>query len=129
MFAWNTNRIGAKLDKYLERIIVEMDLLQILHHQPFYQNTQTINELDFYRSNDIEKRSIEDIAPEEIIVALNEAITQFLSIEEDELIRYLARTFGFAKVGRQIDILLHYAIDLAVKLGKVKRDNGRIKIG
>lgn len=129
LFAWNTNRVGAKLDKYLERIIAEMGLLQILHHQPFYQNTQTINELDFYRSNDIEKRSIEDIAPEEIIVALNEAITQFLSIEEDELIRYLARTFGFAKVGRQIDILLHYAIDLAIELGKVKKENGRIKIG
>jgi hypothetical protein len=83
--------------------------------------------MDFYRSNVIEKRNMEDIAPEEVIVALEEVVTYNLSIEEDELLRYLARTFGFAKVGKQIDTLLRYAIALAVKQGKVKKENNRIK--
>ena len=71
---------------------------------------------------------MEDIAPEEIIIALEEVVTNNLSIEEDELLRYLARTFGFTKVGKQIDTLLRYSIDSAVKQEKVKRENNRIKV-
>jgi hypothetical protein len=71
---------------------------------------------------------MEDIAPEEILVALQEVVANNLSIEEDELLRYLARTFGFAKVGKQIDTILRYVIDTAVQNGKVKKENGRIKL-
>ena len=124
--AWNTSRAGARLDKHLEGIISEMNIVQTIHHQVFYWNNST--DLDYYRSNDVEKRNMEDIAPEELIVAIEELVTNNLSIEEDELLRYLARTFGFAKVGRQIDTLLRYAIDTAVKQGKVKRVNERIKL-
>lgn len=124
--AWNTSRAGARLDKHLEGVIKEMNITQTTHHQPFYWGSNTT--LDFYRSNDIEKRNMEDIAPEEVIVALEEVVTNNLSIEEDELLRYLARTFGFAKVGKQIDTLLRYAIDTAVKQDKVKRENDRIKL-
>jgi len=123
--AWNTRRAGARLDNYLDGIIREMNLAQTIHHQPFYWSNNTT--LDNYRSNDIEKRNMEDIAPEEILVALEEAVTNNLSIEEDELLRYLARTFGFAKVGKQIDTLLRCVIDTAVKQGKAKKENDRIK--
>lgn len=124
--AWNTSRAGARLDKHLEGIIKEMNITQTTHHQPFYWNSNTT--LDCYRNNDIEKRNMEDIAPEEVIVALQEVVTNNLSIEEDELLRYLARTFGFAKVGKQIDTLLRYTIDTAVKKGVVKKENGRVKL-
>jgi hypothetical protein len=126
MSTWNTSRAGARLDKHLEGIIKEMNVVETTHHQPFYWNNDT--SLDYYRSNDIEKRNIEDIAPEEVIIALEEVVINNLSIEEDELLRYLARTFGFAKVGKQIDTLLRYSIDIAVKQGKVKRENNRIKL-
>lgn len=124
--AWNISRVGARLDKHLEEIIKEMNVVEITHHQPFYWSNNTI--LDYYRSNDIENRNMEDIAPEEIIVALEEVVTNNLSIEEEELLRYLARTFGFAKVGKQIDTLLRYSTDTAVKQEKVKRENNRIKV-
>ena len=124
--AWNISRAGAKLDKYLEEIIKEMSLVQTIHHQPFYWSNNTI--LDYYRSNDIEKRIMEDIAPEEVLVALQEVVTNNLSIEEGELLRYLARTFGFAKVGKQIETILQYVIDTAVQQGKMKRENNRIKL-
>ncbi|MCO5241328.1 MAG: DUF3320 domain-containing protein [Chitinophagaceae bacterium] len=124
--AWNTSRAGTRLDKHLEGIIKEMNIVQTIHHQPFYWSDNTT--LDYYRSNDIEKRNMEDIAPEEVLVALQEVVTNNLSIEEAELLRYLTRTFGFAKVGKQIDTLLRYIIDKAVKQGIVKRENDRIKL-
>lgn len=124
--SWNTSRAGAKLDRYLEGLIKEMNLNQTSHHQPFYWSD--ITNLDYYRSNDIENRNMEDIAPEEILVALQEVVENNLSIEEEELLRYLSRTFGFAKVGRQIDILLRYVIDIAEKNNIVIKENGRIKL-
>lgn len=125
--AWNISRAGSRVSQYLDEVIKEMNLLQTMHHQPFYWNN--IISIGHYRNNDIEKRNMEDIAPEEVTVALMEVITNSLSIDEDELLRYLARTFGFAKVGKQIDVLLRYTINAAVKEGKVKRENNRIKIG
>lgn len=125
--AWNISRAGNRLIFLLDGIIKEMNLTQTMHHQPFYwaDNNTT---LDYYRNNEIEKRSIEDIAPEEILVALREVIQHNLSIEEEELLRYLAHTFDFAKLGRQIDTQLRYVIDLAEKKGMVKKEAGRIKL-
>jgi len=122
--AWNTSRAGSRLDKLLEGIIKEMNLVQTIHHQPFYWSN--ITTLDYYRRNDIEKRNMEDIAPEEVLVALQEVVANNLSIKEDELLRYLARTFSFAKVGKQIHTILRYVIDTAEKQGIVKRENDRI---
>lgn len=124
--AWNTSRAGAKLDMHLQEILQEMNLLQTQHQQLFYWHNNI--ELDYYRSNDIEKRNIEDIAPEEILVALEEAVRHNLSIEEGKLLRYLARVFCFAKVGRQIENVLSAVIALAKYKQIIKRENGRIKL-
>lgn len=124
--AWNTSRAGSRLDKHLEGILKEMGLIQTIHNQPFYWNDST--SIDFYRSNNIEKRNIEDIAPEEILVVLKEVLYTCLSIEENELLRFLARTFGFLKVGKQIDVYLLYVIDLAINHGIVIRENDRIRL-
>ena len=105
-----------------------MAVAQTLHHQPFYWNDDSCV-MEYYRDNDIEKRSIDDIAPEEILVAIDEAVAHNLSMDEEELIRYLCRVFGFAKVGKQIDTLLRYAIDQAEKESVIKREAGRVKMG
>ncbi len=122
---WNTSRAGARLDRHLEGILQEMKLHVVTHHQPFYCSQQ--EPIAVYRANDVEKRNIEDIAPEEILVAAEEVLRDHLSIEEDELLRYLARTFGFMKVGRQIHSLLSYALQRAVDQGKFIREDNRIK--
>ena len=44
------------------------------------------------------------------------------------MLRYSARLFGFAKVGRQIDASIRYAVDLAVRQGRIMRENGRVKV-
>lgn len=126
--AWNTSRAGTKLENYLMGIVREIGLTETYHHQPFFKTKKEGGEIDYYRNNHEEKPSIEDIAPEEIIVALHEVVTNNFSIEEEDLIRYLARTFGFSKVGKQIEIIVRYSIELAVKKGTVKKEDGRIKI-
>lgn len=126
--AWNISRAGARLDRFLEEVIAEMNITQSQHQQPFYFSSKNGLTLTHYRSNETEKRKIEDIAPEEIMVALEEAVRNHLSIEEDELIKYLARIFDFGRVGRQVDSLIRYAIGLAVKEKRVVMEGSRVKI-
>ncbi len=121
---WNISRSGARIERLFEKLIQSMSFVETNHHQPFYWNENTT--IDYYRSNDIEKRNMEDIAPEEILVALEEVIINNFSIDEAEVMRYLARTFGFAKVGKQIESLLQNVIDLAVKQEIIKREDERI---
>lgn len=127
--AWKISRVTAKLDDYLEDILKEMPITIIQHHQPFYWTSEDSPEtLIYYRDNNIEKRNIEDIAPEEIVIAILEVIHLNLSIEEEELLRYLTRCFGFSKTGKQINILLRYSIELAIKAGKIEKEGNRVKI-
>ena len=128
LLAWNISRAGAKLDSHLEGIIQEVNVKKVTHHQPFYWRMGSIPKMDFYRDFSSEKRNMEDIAPEEILVALGEVVSHNLSIDEEELLRYLSRRFGFAKVGKQIDAILRYVVDLAIEQNIVKRESGRIMV-
>lgn len=121
--AWGISRIGSRLEKYLEEIVLEMKLKQKQHRQRFYYNDLPVAH---YRSNDKERRKAEDIAPEEIVLAIEEAVRNHFSIEQCELIRYIARTFDFARVGSQVEASVEYAIETAVREGKVIRSDGRI---
>ena len=128
MQAWNTSRVGSRLEQHLESLISEMDLVEKRHHQPFYWTSNSNTQLSHYRSNDVEKRNIEDIAPEEILVALQDLVNNNLSIDENELIRCCARSFGFLKVGKQIDSIIRYVINMAEERALLQRENGRIKV-
>ncbi len=124
--AWSISRVSTKLDKHLETVINEMALVQVRHHQVFYWNKNQ-NPMDYYRNNGGEKRDIDDIAPEELKVALLDTAARNLSIEEEELLRYMARLFGFAKLGKQVDVRLRYVIGLAIDVGELVREGERLK--
>ena len=55
----------------------EAGLASVQHHQPFYVSADpnpSSLKMAHYRANDIEKRSIEDIAPEELAIGIIEAV-------------------------------------------------------
>jgi len=52
--------------------------------------------------NDESRRSIEEIPPEEIALAMKNLTRDGLSIERDKLLVYVARIFGFERSGNQI---------------------------
>lgn len=130
--AWNVSKLSAKLDNHLSEILSEIGAQHSLHHQPFYVGAgdeDVLRNIDFYRTNETEKREIEDIAPEELSIAILEILHQNFSIDEAELLRYVAKVFGFSKVGRQIDESLRYTLNMLEKRGKLKREDGRVKVG
>lgn len=119
---------SVKIERILSEIIVDVPSHVTKHRQPFYWKEQSVVDINYYRSNAGIGRNSEDIAPEEIIVALQEAVEQNLSIVEDDLVRYLARQFDFQKMGKQIEFSMRYAIDIAIEKQLVTQEEGRIKM-
>ncbi len=127
---WNTTRAGAKLNNYLTEIVDSIATISKNEtHQEFYWNENLRPEnLQNYRDNSIEKSSIEDIAQEEIKLAIMEIMEVNLSLSKDDLVRQTSKTFGFMKVGAQIDHIITLAIMKLVEDEKVKMVGFRVVI-
>ena len=125
---WNTSRAGGKLNAYLQEIILSIPNLRTTeNYQKFYwsENIQPEN-LDNYRDNMVEKRNIDEIAYEEIAVAIMEIMRNNLSLNKEELIKATSRVFGFLKVGSLIENTLKYCIDRLVQENVLREIDGRI---
>jgi len=72
---------------------------------------------------------IDEIAPEEISVAIMELMHSNLSLNKDELIRAVCKTFGFAKAGSQIDSVVNFSVEELIGKGLLKEVDGRIVLG
>lgn len=127
---WNTTRAGAKLNGYLTEIVENIPTISKNEsHQVFYWSEDiSWDNLQNYRDNTSEKRSIDDISQEEIKLAIMEAMEMNLSLSKEELVRMTSKTFGFMKVGNQIDQIINLAIEALIKSDKLKLNNDRINL-
>ncbi|RKE56570.1 superfamily I DNA and/or RNA helicase [Sphingobacterium detergens] len=125
---WNTTRATSKLVQYLTELTRKLPgVKEELYHQIFYwDQEQSATALTYYRDNNLEKRAIEDIAPEEIEIALIEVMDNSLSLLREDLVRATARAFAFSKTGAQIDSIINTSIDKLLQQGYWKSINGRI---
>ena len=125
---WNTSRAGSKLTSYLKELVDELPQISaVSSYQTFYWNTEQLSlGMDYYRDNSIEKKIVDDIAPQEIKVAILEVMENNLSLVKEDLIRATAKVFGFAKVGSQIDQIISYGLNELEKEGRLKAVDGRV---
>lgn len=127
---WNTARAGSKLNGYLTQIVESIPAVSKNEtHQVFYWNEMVTPEnLHWYRGNSVEKRAIEDISQEEIMLVVMEILEMNLSLVKEDLVRITTKTFGFMKVGNQIDQIISAAINILVETRNVKIKDGRINL-
>ena len=127
---WNTARAGAKLSGYLAEIVETIpNMTKTTVLQDFYWNTSALpQDLKTYRENTVEKRNIDDIAFEEISIAILEITEANISLSKDDLIRLTARSFDFQKVGSQIDSLLNQVIESMLQNNQLIQNGDRLKV-
>lgn len=130
MKLWNTSRAGAKLNAYLTEIVDNIPtIFKNETHQVFYwSESVTSDNLQEYRDNSLEKRAIDDISQEEIKLAIMEVMELNLSLSKEDLLRATAKTFGFMKVGNQIEQIISAALEALMLTNKVKLKDNRINL-
>lgn len=97
----------------------------------YWRCDQDPDEYHGYRIDDADsgKRSMDDIASQEIINAVTEVLCEQISLSETDLIRETAKKFGYSRMGGVIESSVEYAVKSGISSGKfLKNENGNIAL-
>jgi hypothetical protein len=117
--AWDLDRVGERMLNAVKsawRTLSREKLLRIQgdflwpSRESFQLVVRQPNPSDHHS-----RRSIDEIPPEEIAVAIKNLVRDSLSIERDKLLRYVARIFGFDRAGNHIQKALENALEELVE--------------
>ncbi len=124
--AFGISRLTAKAEQRVRDVI---STLEVYEKDGFiWKNGISPEKYPLCRvpANDDEKRSMDEIPPEEIANAVRFLIANQISMSREDLIRETAHVFGFSRIGGVIEAAANAGIDLAVSRGYAKIENDRI---
>ncbi|WP_435924162.1 DUF3320 domain-containing protein [Paenibacillus sp. DYY-L-2] len=131
--AWGISRLGARVDQRLRELLSRI--------KPNYSESDGIifywpeginpSEYGIYRasSDESERRMAEDLPPEEVAVAVKSILASQISLPQDDLLRQVVKTLGYARSGSALDKAIRSGIRKAIELGYAYLDeNQRVVI-
>lgn len=117
--AWGVSRLGNRLNDYLTSIYFNLKLKHTNQNGTifYWNNEQEPEKYNVFRvsEDDDQKRNVEDLAREEIICGIKEVLMTQISLSEDDLVREVAKLFGYYRLGGNIEQLFKSAIDFALQ--------------
>lgn len=131
--AWGIRKSGMKEDEIFDKAIQKLELLITLDNERkfVWKKGAQPERIALYRVDDQfgNRRNIEDIPSEEIMVAVKEVLTSQISIQEQDLIKEVSRKFGFPRVGNIIENTILIAITKGLERKEIKiAENGKITL-
>lgn len=78
--------------------------------------------------NKLSRRSIEEISPKEIAMAIKNLVRDSLSVDRDRLLVYVARILGFERTGNHIQQALEGTFNKLVKTRQLVLSDGRVSL-
>lgn len=127
--AWSLTRIGTRIDACFESLFKEMNITRTGKGTSFFwRQEQRPEDYHVYRTsaNDTEKRDAADIPPEELSNAVREILENQISLNREELVKEVARIFGFGRLGTSVESCMNVGIDKAVSRGFARIEGGRV---
>ena len=130
---WGITRGGSRVDAIFTRAIsrIPKQLYSESYNEFYWKQQEYKDVCDTYRVADESgnKRSMDDIPPQEILCAINEVLNEQVSLSCDDLVRETAKKFGYSRTGNVIETSIKYAIEKGVMLKIIqKMENGNITI-
>ena len=121
------SRIGPRLASYFDALLKSRDYPStIADGVIFYWNKeQDPDKYDMYRPDS--DREATDIAPEEVMVAVCEVLDQQGALPEEDLLRQLAKCFGFSRMGDYVIQSMRRGLHKALDSGRAFVEGGRVK--
>ena len=129
--AYGISRSGNRAEAILDRV-----LGRIMHSETsdngvifVWQPEQKPDEYNVYRVSEQNenRRNIDDISSKEILNAAIQVLSEQGGMQKSDLIKESAKKFGFTRTGALIDTTVGFAVDNAIKNGKlVVSQDGKI---
>lgn len=126
--AWGITRSGSRVEEVFDRALRSSGVRSTQYGDQVYiwKNGQSPEQCDSVRlSAGTEKRSIEDVPPEEIAVAVRYVLSKQFSMPYSDLVKETAKTIGYTR-GTNVEKQIGYAVNIAVSRGWAKRDGDKV---
>ncbi len=124
--AFDITRVTEKAENRVREALAELPVTEIDGF--LWQNNMMPDSFTIYRTpaEGDEKRSMDEIPPQEIANAVNEIIKNQISMTREDLVRVTAAVFGYNRIGGAIESATEKGIAYAIEKGFVKDENGRV---
>lgn len=129
--AWDIARAGNRINGRIDEIIADIgNTGTYIYESNGFIYTCAPDECCGFRVplNDVQRRYISDIAPEELAAAIKYIMKMLISVDKDGLCREVVKLFGYGRCTGAMKNDLSKGILTAIRLGYVKEDTGRIVI-
>ena len=120
--AWGFSRTGGNIQRVLDSCLPADDQMTCSgEERVFWAPEQDAAQYSFYRvgSGDENKRTIDEIPPEELANAMYEVLMDFNSCEKDTLFRETVKLFGLSAVTAKARKYLEYGFSALQKSGRI----------
>lgn len=128
--AWGIGRMGSRVGSHLNQVYERMNLRQeeAGYNVFFWKGGQQPADYKIFRiaANADQKRSAEDLPPEEIANGITEILKNQISLPMADLIREGAKLFGYARTGSNVEQAMQAGIRKAIERGVVKQEGDRV---
>lgn len=128
--AWGISRLGVRLNKHLSAIYSRLNLKYTKQNgnRFYWKNGQTPETYGAFRipgEEDV-KRNPEDIAQKEILNGIIDILTNQISLPKEDLIREVAKLFGYSRLGGNVEQTMKIGIKYGLKSEQLVSQDGRI---
>lgn len=124
--SYGISRSGSRIQKYLEELLSEMDLLTTTSDDRvfYWKPDQDPTSYNIFRTalNEEDRREARDIPVQEATAALTQVLRDQISVGREDLIRETAKVMGYARLGTAITTLVTDALEYATAQGRVTTD-------
>ncbi len=128
--AWGMTRSGARIERHLDSLLTTLPIQTTMWESNTYYWSKDADPSQYgvYRisDNESERRSAEELPPEEVAVAVHDVLFVHGSLTADDLVRETVKQLGYARTGAALDRVLRNGIQVAVSRGLASEEEGRV---
>jgi hypothetical protein len=128
--AWGMTRSGARIERHLDSLLTSLPIQTTTWESNVYYWPKDADPSQYgvYRisDNESERRSAEELPPEEVAVAVHDVLFVHGSLTADDLVRETVKLLGYARTGAALDRVLRNGIRVAVSRGLASEEEGRV---
>lgn len=128
--AWGMNRSGARIERHLSGLLDTLAVKSTVWEGNIYYWPKDADPAQYgvYRisDNETDRRSAEELPPEEVAVAVHDVLFVHGSLTADDLVRETVKLLGYARTGAALDRVLRNGIPVAVSRGFASEEEGRV---
>lgn len=128
---WGVTRVTARVVKHIERLSKKASVYAAQEEAGTFlwspsQNPGTFSIFRIPGTNESSRRDADELPPQEVANAAMHVLEQNVSLPVNDLVRETARLFRFQRTGQNVDKFFRIGINMLLKDGKARDDNGMI---